>query len=72
MWDSAGEARLNSLETFCHGHLLMDAPVLAERQKLNYISSVRTLDTVWRTCSGRWMIGTDGERVREIDIVRII
>ena len=27
---------------------------------------VRTLDVVWKTYRERWMIGTDGERVREI------
>ena len=27
--------------------------------------NVRTLDTVWRTCQERWMIGTDGEREKE-------
>ena len=39
----------------------MDAQLLADQQKLIYISSVRILDIVWKTCWLRWMIGTDGE-----------
>ena len=40
MRDTAGEARMNSLEMFFYGPLHIDAPGLAEQQELIYISSV--------------------------------
>ena len=48
---------------FFDGPLHMDAPVLTDLQELIYISSVGTLDIVYRTCQEWWMIGMDGERV---------
>ena len=44
----------------------LDVPLLAEQQELIYISSVRTPVDVLKTCRKRWLIGTDGKRVREI------
>ena len=40
----------------------MDMPVLADQQELMYVSSVWTLDVVWKTCQEQWMIGMDSER----------
>ena len=46
---------------FFHGLLHVEVPVLADQQKLIYISSKRTQDEVWKTSRERWMIGTDRE-----------
>ena len=43
---------------FYNGLFHMDTPVLADHQKLTYISSVLTWDAVQRTCQEQWMIGT--------------
>ena len=43
-----------------YGLLHMDTPVLANQQKLAFISSVRTLDAIL-THQERWPVGTDGE-----------
>ena len=51
--------------TFICGSLVIDGPVLADLQELIYISSVRTLDVVWKTWRERWMIRTSGKRERE-------
>ena len=50
MWDTAGETRMNSLVMFFYGPFLMKMPVLADQQELIYISSLQTLDVVWKTC----------------------
>ena len=44
----------------------MDTPVLADKQKLTFISSVQTLGAVWRIYEVQWLIGTDGKRVEWI------
>ena len=46
--------------------LHIHVPVMAEQQELIYIIYVVTLVAVWKTYRERWMIGTDGEREREI------
>ena len=38
----------------------MDVPELADQQILIKISSIRTVDVVWKTCKERWMIETNG------------
>ena len=48
-----------------HELLLINAPRLADQQRLTSISYVKTLDAVWRTCQEQWTIGMDGERDRE-------
>ena len=62
MQDTAVEAMMNSEVMFFYGLLHMDVPMLADRQELIYISSVRTQDVVWNTCRVRWTTGTDEER----------
>ena len=54
------EVRMNSIAKFSHGLLHMDILVLANQ--LTYISSVVTLDVVWRTNQQQWMIWTVGKR----------
>ena len=66
------EARTNSLMTFFSRLLHMDVPVLANQQKLIYIRFVWTLNTVWKICRERWMIGMDGETERQRERVREI
>ena len=39
-----------------------DTQVLANQQKLTYISCVRTLDAMWKTCQAWWLIEMEGER----------
>ena len=63
IWDIAAEVRTN-LPLF-HKLLYMDTPVLSDHQKLTSISSVWTLDAVWRTYQAQWPIGMDGEESRE-------
>ena len=41
-------------------------PVLDDKQEIIYISLVRREDVLWKNCEGQWMIGTEGERVKEI------
>ena len=48
----------------------MDVPVIADQQKFIHISSVRTLDVVWKNWWERWVIGTDVERERERNRIR--
>ena len=43
----------------------MDMQMLADPQKLTYISYEQTLDLIWMTYQEQWMIGTDGERESE-------
>ena len=43
----------------------MDKPVLADQQRLTYISYVQTPDAVKRTWQEQWMIATEEERERE-------
>ena len=50
--------------TFSYGLLLMDTPVLVDQPRLRYVTSVRTLDTVYKTYQEQWMIG---EIDRQID-----
>ena len=57
----AAEATINSEVTFFYGPRHIDVPVLADRQEIIYISSIGTLDVVWKTCREWWMIGTDIE-----------
>ena len=59
---TAGEMRMNSWQTFFDEPLHMDVPMLADQQKLIYISSLLILDVFWKTCRMQWMIGTDAER----------
>ena len=40
----------------------MDAPLLSDQQNLTFISSMQTLDAVWRTYQEQWLRGTDGKR----------
>ena len=42
----------------------MDVPVLDDKQRFAYVSSVQTLDAVKKTCQEQWRIGMDGKRVR--------
>ena len=46
MLSTAVEARTNSSATFSYGLLHMDTLVLTDQQKLTYIGSVSTLDTI--------------------------
>ena len=59
-------SRTNSSMTFFNGPLYMDVPVMANQQELTNISSVQTLDLVWKTCQKWWMIGIERERARKI------
>ena len=45
-WGTDGEGRTNSKLTFPNAPLKMYEPVLIDRQRLKYITSVRTLDAV--------------------------
>ena len=45
-WDTAREVRMNSLAMFSYRLLLIDMSVLADQQRLTYISSVWILDAV--------------------------
>ena len=53
---------MNLPVTFSHGLLHMDISVLANQQRLTFISSVRTLDTVNSTYEEIWPIEMDSER----------
>ena len=44
----------------------MDFDTWTHQQKLTFISSVRTLDAVERTCQQQWLIGMDGENQRNL------
>ena len=57
---------------FSHGFLHMDIPVLAEPQKLTFISSVQILGTVLWTYQAWWLIGMDGERIKGIHVVGVV
>ena len=46
MLSPAGEANDNTQATFFCKFQYIDTPVLADQQKLKYITSVRTLDAV--------------------------
>ena len=59
------------LWTPTHGHTSVDQPART------YISSVWTLDVVWRTCWEEWMMGINRERVSDVlsaqlDIIKYI
>ena len=43
----------------------IEVPVFADQLELIYINSVLKQDVVGMTCRNRWIIGADGERVRE-------
>ena len=45
-----------------YGLLHKDTPVLANQQKLTFISSVQTLDAVEKTCQARWQTEMDSEK----------
>ena len=47
MLGSAREVKTNSLVTFFNGLLHTDTPVLTDRQKLSFVSSVHTLCACW-------------------------
>ena len=51
----------------------MDAPVLADQQGLTYISSVRTLNAVLRTCQkqGTIRLGSERESINFISSVQL-
>ena len=46
---------------FSYRLLYMDAPVLADKQKLTSLHSVQTLDAISRICQEWWLIETDGK-----------
>ena len=69
MQEIAVEGRTNTYVTFSHGSMYMDVPVLADLQKLLYISSGRTQDAFKKICKVRWIIGIDGKRVRGLPAV---
>ena len=46
MLGTAGEVKINSKLTFSYGPLHKDIPVLANQQKLTFISSMHTLDAI--------------------------
>ena len=46
---------------FFYGLLYKNVPMLTDQQELIYICSVRTQDTVWKTCWERRMIETNEE-----------
>ena len=48
--------------SFFYRPLFMNMPMLADRQELNYISTVWTQDIIWKTCWEWWMIMMDGWR----------
>ena len=56
------ETKTKSSATYFYAPQHMDVPVLADCWRLIYISSVRTLDVVWRTWWDQWMIGTGIEK----------
>ena len=62
MLGSAREPRMNSLAMFPSEFLQMDNPKLVDQQKFIYISFVKTLDAMLKTCQEWWLIGIDGER----------
>ena len=45
-----------------YGLLHMDTPVLADQEKLTFISSAQTLGAVLSTCQMQWSIGMDDQR----------
>ena len=47
---------------FFYGPLQMDTLVLADLQKLTFISSVQTLSAVLKIYQAEWLIGTGSER----------
>ena len=47
---TAGEVRTNTYKMFSSGLLRIDVLVLVDHQRLIYISLVRTLDAIYRTC----------------------
>ena len=49
---------------FSH-ELHMVVPMLAEQQEIIYVSSVKTLDAVWKNCCERRMMERERERERE-------
>ena len=54
--------RANSLKTFSNGVRLMDTPVMANNQKLKFISSEWTLSVIYWTCQKWSPMRTDGGR----------
>ena len=61
MLGTAGEVRMNSyLMSYRLPHLA--TPVLADQQRLTYINSVQTLDTVKKIYYVQWTVGTDGKK----------
>ena len=40
----------------------MDTQVLADQQRLIFISTVQTLDPVYKTDQKKWLTGKDGEK----------
>ena len=48
--------------TSSNGLLHIDLPLLAHQQRLTYIGFVWTLDVVWKTYQGQWIIEMVGER----------
>ena len=50
MRNTAGKAKMNLEVTFFYGPLHINVSALADQQELIYISSVGTLDVVWKTC----------------------
>ena len=58
----AGEVKPNLLTMFPNGLLYVNMLVLADQQRLPYISSVPTLDETLRTFREQWTTGMDGGR----------
>ena len=54
------EERINSSVAFSHGHTSVDRP----EKKIIFISSVKTLGAIKRTCLVQWLMGTDCEGQR--------
>ena len=62
MMGTAAEIRMNAWAMSSYGLLHMNWLELADKQGLIYISSMQTLEVVWRIFQEQWKIGTDGER----------
>ena len=62
MLGTGWKVRTSSWVTFSFGLLHIDTLVLVDQQNLTFISSVWTLDPVYRTFQKWWSIGMDGKK----------
>ena len=53
--------------TFSFGLFHLDVLVLVDKQELSNNSFLRKEDVVWKTSLERWMVGTNEERVKDIN-----